>query len=133
MFSDEREEKVFESTRIISEDEVPPDIREKIRQLEASHANTVTKVVGTVDAQNVGALMSALRPNVIEQPEVKLSERGTTLAAKLANIAGAGEEKRDERIRSKAKFLVDNVKRNLKRDADEISGKSEVQVENVSV
>ena len=127
------DEKVFESTRIISEDEVPPEIREKIRQMEASHANTVTKIINTVDGANVGALMSALRPNVIEKPEVKLSERGAALAAQFVNAAKIGEEKRNERIRSKAKFLVDNVNRNLKRDADKISGKSEAQVENVSV
>lgn len=113
------DERVFESTRIISEDEVPPDIREKIRQMEARHPKSVANVVGEVDGQNVGAVMSALRPNVIEKPEVKLNERGAALAAKLVNAAKVGEEKRAERIRSKAKSLVDNVNRSLKREANE--------------
>lgn len=112
-------EKVFESTRIISEDEVPPDIREKIRQMEARHPKSVASVVGEIDSQNVGALMSALRPNVIEKPEVKLSERGAALAAQLVNAAKVGEEKRAERIRSKAKSIVDSVNRGLKREADD--------------
>ncbi len=113
------DEKVFESTRIISEDEVPPDIREKIRQMEARHPKSIANVVGTIDKQNVGAAMSALRPNVLEQPEVKLSERGSALAAQLVNAAKVGEEKRAERIRSKAKSIVDSVNRNIKREADE--------------
>lgn len=118
------DERVYESTRIISEDEVPPDILEKFRRKEASHADTVTKIVGTVDSQNVGALMSAMRPNVLEKPpDAKLGERGASLVAKLVNVGKAGDEEfkrqRDERVRAKAKFLVDSVSRNLKHEADE--------------
>ena len=127
------DEKVFESTRIISEDEVPPDIREKIRQMEARHPKSIANVVGTIDKQNVGAAMSALRPNVLEQPEVKLSERGAALAAQLVNAAKVGEEKRAERIRSKAKSIVDSVNRGIKREADKTSENSEAQVKNVPV
>ena len=126
-------ERVFESTRIISEDEVPPEILEEIRRKEASHADTVTKIVNTTDSKNVGALMSAARPNVIEKPpEAELTQRGSALASKLVNIGKIGDEEfkrqRAERIRTKAKSIADIVNRGLKRDADENS-----QVENVSV
>ena len=111
MFSDER---VFESTRIISEDEVPPEIREEIRRKEASHANTVTKILNANVETNVGALMSAARPKVDKVSDVKLEQRGASLAEKLINVAKAGEERRQERIRNKAKFLVDNVRGGIK-------------------
>lgn len=112
-------ERVFESTRIISEDEVPPDIREKIRQMEARHPKSVANVVGEVDGQNVSALMSALRPNVIEKLDTKLNSRGAALAAQLVHAAKVGEEKRGERIRSKAKSIVESVNRSLKNSGDE--------------
>lgn len=126
------DERVFESTRIISEDEVPPEILEEIRRKEASHADTVTKIVNVADSKNVGALMSAARPKIDEAPDAKLGERGSELASKLVNIGKIGDEEfkrqRAERVQTKAKSLVDIVNRSLKRDADENS-----QVENVSV
>lgn len=126
------DERVFESTRIISEDEVPPEILEEIRRKEASHADTVTKIVNVADSKNVGALMSAARPKIDEAPDAKLTQRGSELASKLVNIGKIGDEEfkrqRAERIRTKAKSLVDIVNRSLKRDADENS-----QVKNVSV
>ena len=126
------DERVFESTRIISEDEVPPEIFEEIRRKEASHADTVTKIVNVADSKNVGALMSAARPKIDEAPDAKLTQRGSELASKLVNIGKIGDEEfkrqRAERIRTKAKSIVDSVNRSLKRDADENS-----QVENVSV
>ena len=125
-------ERVFESTRIISEDEVPPEILEEIRRKEASHADTVTKIVNTTDSKNVGALMSAARPKIDETSDAELSQRGSELASKLVNIGKIGDEEfkrqRAERIRTKAKSIADIVNRGLKRDADENS-----QVENVSV
>ena len=126
------DERVFESTRIISEDEVPPEILEEIRRKEASHADTVTKIVNVADSKNVGALMSAARPKIDEAPDAKLTQRGSELASKLVNIGKIGDEEfkrqRAERVQTKAKSLVDIVNRSLKRDADENS-----QVKNVSV
>ena len=109
------EERVFESTRIISEDEVPPDILEKIRQMEESRKSDVTKIVEAgSNSVNVGALMSAARPKIEKTADAKLGERGTALAAKLVNIAKAAEEQRAERVRSKAKSIVDSVCKGLK-------------------
>ena len=126
------DERVFESTRIISEDEVPPEILEEIRRKEASHADTVTKIVNVADSKNVGALMSAARPKIDEAPDAKLTQRGSELASKLVNIGKIGDEEfkrqRAERVQTKAKSLVDIVNRNLKRDTVENS-----QVKNVSV
>ena len=126
------DERVFESTRIISEDEVPPEILEEIRRKEASHADTVTKIVNVADSKNVGALMSAARPKIDEAPDAKLTQRGSELASKLVNIGKIGDEEfkrqRAERVQTKAKSLVDIVNRGLKRDTAENS-----QVENVSV
>ena len=112
MFSDER---VTETTRIISEDEVPPEILEEIRRKEKIHANTVTKIVGVADnSVNVGALMSAARPKVDKPSDVKLEQRGTSLASKLVGIGKAIKEQRDERIRDKSKILADSIRRSLK-------------------
>lgn len=112
MFSDER---VTETTRIISEDEVPPEIREEIRRKEKLHANTVTKIIGVAhDNSNVGALMSAARPKVDKPSEITLEQRGTSLASKLVGIGKSIKEQRDERIRDKSKSLADKFRRGLK-------------------
>ena len=114
MFSDEHEERVFESTRIISEDEVPPDILEKIRQMEESRKSAVTKTVESSKTQNVGALMSAARLKLEKPPDAKLDERGTELAAKLLNAGKKSKEQRDERIKAKATSLADKFRRGAK-------------------
>ena len=126
------DERVFESTRIISEDEVPPEILEKIRRKEASHADTVTKIVNTSDVKNVGAAMSAARLKIDKAPDAELTQRGAELASKLVNVGKIGDEEfkrqRAERVQAKAKSRVDIVNHGLKRDADEPA-----QGENVSV
>ena len=118
MFSDEPKERVTETTRIISEDEVPPEILAEIRRKEIQHANTVTKIIdassGAIGNVNVGALMSAARPNVDKNSDVKLEQGGTSLAEKLINIGKVGEEQRDERIRAKSKIFLDNIRKGLK-------------------
>ena len=114
MFSDEPKERVTETTRIISEDEVPPEIREKIHQQEMRHANTVTKIIGLSEGVNVGAMMSAARPKIDKSADTKLQERGSNLMAKFINIGKAGEAQRDERIQDKAKNLADKFRRGLK-------------------
>ncbi|MBR1647553.1 MAG: hypothetical protein IJ685_12365 [Selenomonadaceae bacterium] len=117
MFSDER---VTETTRIISEDEVPPEILAEIRRKELQHANTVTKIInassGATGNVNVGALMSAARPKVDKSSDAKLEQRSATLAEKLVNIAKAGEEQRDERIRAKSKNFLDAFHKGQQRD-----------------
>lgn len=107
MFSDEQKERVTETTRIISEDEVPPEILEEIRRKEASHANTVTKIIGVGNDVNVGAMMSAARPKINEKSDVKLEQRGASLAEKLINVGKKSKEQQVERIRAKAQNFLD--------------------------
>lgn len=112
------DEQIFESTRIISEDEVPPDVLEKFRLLEESRKSEVTKAFEAGKVQNIGAVMSAAQLKIDTPPDKKIGERGTALAAQLVHAAKVGEEKRNERIHAKAKSLVESVSRSLKRDAD---------------
>lgn len=46
MFSDKPKERVTETTRIISEDEVPPEILAEIRRKEESHTDVKAKKIG---------------------------------------------------------------------------------------
>lgn len=115
MFSDEQKERVTETTRIISEDEVPPEILAEIRRKEASHANTVTKIIGAGNDVNVGAMMSAARPKINEPSDTKLQEYGTNLMAKFIKIGKAGDEEfkrqRDERIQTKTQNFLDTFRK----------------------
>ena len=101
-----KQEKVFVTTREISEDEVPPEIREAIRRKEEQRAKLTNKSGSVANLINAG--VNARFASVTDSAEKQIVEQSDEEL----------QRQREERARVKSKLLVDKILKSTTRDAN---------------